>query len=596
MDSQSLTDGVQSVAESILAGTPDGTVLCENGTVLCEPNYLFGGLWFLVIALMFFAQHHTCDAYFVPAINVFVDKMRESKNPWLQRWGELSVAGATICALGCNGPELFSNLISLYTHSDAGIGVVVGSEIFNLLVIVGCSTLAAPKTPLALERLPFTRDCIAYAISIGLLYWALLDKKVEFYESCILLAAAVGYVTVVYFTKDLEPLFGIVARKLSFQGEADTKYSGSSITPTNEVEGSFYKEAHNACPAGIPVKVQEIRHGSMVDGRTHQQEETFVDVTTNDATLKLISPNEGFHLVSAQDVTLLGPSIPYKGLTSMTLTGANTIECIFATGALHGLVMKEVTLVMECETGTDRNKLLEELQKKTVREIPVISGYNATVFGGIEHFRHLLHNPDISIFIKVVYGIPELLIDSCLRLTLFKVDIKDRDKENRWPLCFAGAMFWLAAFSYCMLECANQIHFNIRAIPVSFLGITVCAVGTSFPNAVASVILSSENKPAAAIANALGSNIQNVFLAMAMPWVIYQCQATNFADIPQEVAGISEGVAWMVLTLLLLVLFVLIPPICALTKFWGWLLNLMYVVYLIDIGGETFGLWSPFLK
>jgi hypothetical protein len=31
-----------------------------------------------------------------------------------------AVAGATICALGCNGPEMFTNLISLYTGSDAG--------------------------------------------------------------------------------------------------------------------------------------------------------------------------------------------------------------------------------------------------------------------------------------------------------------------------------------------------------------------------------------------------------------------------------------------------------------------------------------------
>ena len=36
--------------------------------------------------------------------------------------GVEAVAGATICALGCNGPEMFTNLISLYTGSDAGQG------------------------------------------------------------------------------------------------------------------------------------------------------------------------------------------------------------------------------------------------------------------------------------------------------------------------------------------------------------------------------------------------------------------------------------------------------------------------------------------
>merc|ERR1719409_2704165 len=168
-----------------------------------EPSTTVGSSWFLVIAFMFYCQHHVCDAYFVPAINVFVDKMRASSNPWLQRWGEEAVAGATICALGCNGPELFSNLIALYTGSDAGIGVVVGSEIFNLLVIVGASVIFSPTVPLKIERAPFPRDCIYYFISIVLLYWTLLDHAVSFFEAKVLLAAAVFYVAGVYFTTDI---------------------------------------------------------------------------------------------------------------------------------------------------------------------------------------------------------------------------------------------------------------------------------------------------------------------------------------------------------------------------------------------------------
>ena len=56
--------------------------------------------------------------------------------------------------------------------------MVVGSEIFNLLIIVGLTISAAPVVPLALERMPFARDCFFYALSIGLLYWALLDHAI----------------------------------------------------------------------------------------------------------------------------------------------------------------------------------------------------------------------------------------------------------------------------------------------------------------------------------------------------------------------------------------------------------------------------------
>merc|ERR1719401_1035268 len=113
------------------------------------------------------------------------------------------------------------------------------------------------------------------------------------------------------------------------------------------------------------------------------------------------------------------------------------------------------------------------------------------------------------------------MIDVLLKGTLWAVDVKDHTKQKRWPLCFLGAMCWLAVFSLAMILIADQIHYNIPSLPVSFLGITVCAIGTSFPNAVASIIMAKQNKPAAAIANALGSNVQNVFLAMALPWVIF---------------------------------------------------------------------------
>merc|ERR1719382_2182188 len=145
--------------------------------------------------------------------------------------------------------------------------------------------------------------------------------------------------------------------------------------------------------------------------------------------------------------------------------------------------------------------------------------------GAIKHFTHVLGSKHQTLFSKFS-AIPEFMIDILLKTTLFAVDVKDIKKEGRWPLCFLGAMFWLAIFSWGMLEIAEQINYNIPALPNSFLGITVCAIGTSFPNAVASILMAQQNKPAAA--NALGSNVQNVFLAMAMPWVIYSCQ-TNFA-------------------------------------------------------------------
>jgi len=274
------------------------------------------------------------------------------------------------------------------------------------------------------------------------------------------------------------------------------------------------------------------------------------------------------------------------------------IDLEFEKGVAAGMVLEHVTVRITCADATDRAGLLEDTSKSALAaHVDIdIHDYDPTIVGGWHHFRHAMSDPDLSLFLKIIYFVPEFLIDGVLRLTLSTVDIKDVKREDRWALCFVGAMCWLAFFSWCMLECANMIHLFIPVIPTSFLGITVCAVGTSFPNAVASVILSSQGKPGAAIANALGSNVQNVFLAMALPWVIYQTFTINGQDIPQDVAGIQEGVLWMVGTLVLLLIIVLTPPVCKITTVAGWILNAVYALYAVVISGETFGWWPPLLK
>ncbi|CAL1153819.1 unnamed protein product [Cladocopium goreaui] len=543
-----------------------------------EPSMVVGCLWFIVIAFMFFAQHHVCDAYFVPAINVFVGKMKKSSNTWLQRWGDEAVAGATICALGCNGPEMFTNLISLYTGSDAGIGVVVGSEIFNLLIIVGLTISAAPVVPLALERVPFARDCFFYALSIALLYWALLDHAIESFEAWVLLGAALVYVCCVYFTGDL--IIAIPALR-------PTTVALEEPASPSKKKGKMH---------GIEVSVEEILHARMADAHKDQQQWN-VDPTAHGiyAEPQQIPAEQKESKGARQSIgfqfdvkdSMLGAVLKYKDLQEVVLMEMGVMNLEF----YHNL--QHITLRLTVEDPDQRDQLLNNIKEYSLGR-PWVHGYDATIVGAWQHLRHTLGATEMPLIQKLV-AVPEFLIDSVLRLTLFPVDVKDITKESRWPLCFAGAMFWLAIFSFFMLEIANQIHYNIPALPNSFLGITVCAIGTSFPNAVASVLMAQQNNPAAAIANALGSNVQNVFLAMALPWVIYQLQHGG-KPINQNVAGINEGVLWMCGTLILVIFFVLLPPFCKLSYAYGPILVSVYVAYLVVTSGETFGWWPPLVK
>eukprot|EP00747_Dinoflagellata_sp_TGD_P183916 gnl/TRDRNA2_/TRDRNA2_39140_c0_seq1.p1 gnl/TRDRNA2_/TRDRNA2_39140_c0~~gnl/TRDRNA2_/TRDRNA2_39140_c0_seq1.p1 ORF type:complete len:584 (-),score=123.61 gnl/TRDRNA2_/TRDRNA2_39140_c0_seq1:122-1873(-) len=561
-----------------------------------EGNIVIGILWFFVIALMFFSQHHVCDCYFVPAINVFVGKMRKSENTWLQRWGEEAVAGATICALGCNGPELFTNLISLFTHSDAGIGVVVGSEIFNLLVIIGAATIAAPILPLELERVPFGRDVAFYALSIVLLKQFLGDEKIEAWEAWTLLGAAVVYVFAVYFTTDI--VMAIPCLRPAEIEEGLPTDMGSQKTT-----GVMH---------GIEVEVEEVLHGRMADAHREESDTYEMNPTaagiyskpagefkkmSSSAKLKRRMSSDGagparksmgITFKGKEDPLLGANMLAYKDLKEVSVLAEGVIQLEFSHNAFH-----HITLKMTVATSDQRDELLKMIEQYSLGK-PWIHKYDPTVFGAIGHLKHTLADKDAGVLTKIL-ALPEFLVDFCLKATLACVDVKDITKEGRWALCFLGAMVWLGIFSFSMLMVAGQIHKNIPALSEAFLGITVCAVGTSFPNAVASVIMASQNKPAAAIANALGSNVQNVFLAMALPWVIYLGQ-TNWEPIPQEVAGINEGVAWMFGTLILVVFFVLMPGVCTLDKCYGYILVVFYFIYLGITCCETFGVIKPLIK
>merc|ERR1719326_25109 len=89
------------------------------------------------------------------------------------------------------------------------------------------------------------------------------------------------------------------------------------------------------------------------------------------------------------------------------------------------------------------------------------------------------------------------------------------------PLSFIMSMCWLALFSFCVVQVCDILsaEFNIS---VTILGFTVAAIGTSFPNVISCIAVSKQGRTSMAIANALGANIQNVFLALAVPWTV-QC-------------------------------------------------------------------------
>ena len=99
-------------------------------------------------------------------------------------------------AAGSSAPELFTSVADAFgPRNSLGIGTIVGSAMFNILVIVAMSAAAAKQT-LVIDWRPLVRDCAFYGLSLVLMTVMVLtgDGVVEWWEGVIMVVGYLGYV------------------------------------------------------------------------------------------------------------------------------------------------------------------------------------------------------------------------------------------------------------------------------------------------------------------------------------------------------------------------------------------------------------------
>lgn len=101
------------------------------------------------------------------------------------------VVGLTVVAYGTSSPELLVSAMAAFSGvPDIAVGNVVGSNICNVLLILGASALIAP---LIVHRQIFFLDLpVMVGVSLLLLIFA-LDGRISFFESLLLLIGVVIY-------------------------------------------------------------------------------------------------------------------------------------------------------------------------------------------------------------------------------------------------------------------------------------------------------------------------------------------------------------------------------------------------------------------
>lgn len=112
--------------------------------------------------------------------------------------------GFTICAIGTSLPELVTSYTaSKKGENDMAMGNVIGSNIFNILCILGISGLISP---IAIGDANLNSTLIDCGINMGVCILAYIfcitDKKVERWEGCVLVGIYLSYM-VYNIVKDL---------------------------------------------------------------------------------------------------------------------------------------------------------------------------------------------------------------------------------------------------------------------------------------------------------------------------------------------------------------------------------------------------------
>lgn len=189
----------------------------------------------LGVIYMFVALAIVCDEFFVPSLDVIIEKLDITDD----------VAGATFMAAGGSAPELFTSVIgvfvsfdgkrihllfdvpsSSYLVSDVGIGTIVGSAVFNILFVIGMCALFS-KTLLTLTWWPLFRDCTFYSVSLLTLIYFFRDNKIWWWEALLLFSIYVSYAIFMKWNQTVERC----VKKLVYKNKVTRVRSTDQLMP-----------------------------------------------------------------------------------------------------------------------------------------------------------------------------------------------------------------------------------------------------------------------------------------------------------------------------------------------------------------------------
>merc|ERR1711871_475192 len=132
-----------------------------------------------------------------------------------------------------------------------------------------------------------------------------------------------------------------------------------------------------------------------------------------------------------------------------------------------------------------------------------------------DEFHDLLTAPDSAGARAFFYFVYPMLFAFAYSIP----DVRKPGKSGWYPITMIMSVVLMALMANVMMTGAESSG-CLLGIPEDVMGLTVTAAGTSLPNLFASLMVAKQGLGNMAVSNAFGSNTFNIFVALAIPWLV----------------------------------------------------------------------------
>ncbi|XP_066958687.1 sodium/potassium/calcium exchanger Nckx30C-like isoform X7 [Macrobrachium rosenbergii] len=556
---------------------------------------------------MFVALAIVCDEFFVPALDVIIEKLQISED----------VAGATFMAAGGSAPELFTSVIGVFiSFDDVGIGTIVGSAVFNVLFVIAMCVLFS-RTVLDLTWWPLFRDVTFYSTSLLLLVLFFLDSNIFWYEALTLFLIYISYCLFMKFNERVEKF---VKKQLNRNKHAGGPQpaAGGERRPSAPVLHSGTKFRHGLLQ--LMIHTIDPLHDGKVDEKATQLHaiaslKVLLDATkpqngrvetyrseglTPDArpdnqshvSGRSSQGTEVTHVDSLGSSDAASHSGPHTNgdLQSESNSVANNVS--YGTNSVHRKIPPTTKALPPLPpppqnggAAGDNNGVAPAAPEATDAEAVVTTP--AGDGDDDDDNKPLdLSWPD-TCRKRITYIIVAPLI---FPLWLTLPDTRTPRGKRFFFVTFIGSIVWIAIFSYLMVWWATLTGEALN-IDSEVMGLTILAAGTSVPDLITSVIVARKGFGDMAVSSSVGSNLFDVTCGLPIPWLLHALSQVigNYIkkkENPWSVKPIevnSEGMACSIMMLFSMLMFVIISIACSKWKMNKGLGAAMFVLYFVFV-------------